>query len=131
MIEALTDEDIKIIDKQYRLVPNPEEPDNIEAQVCIEILVGSFKGCILKYGKFKLNDDLEQSLTAHFEYDIIYVPEELKEASFKDEEGEQFEDMVGDILIALLWKNYHLRQEQQIKSEHDSNRKTDIISINT
>ena len=50
---------------------------------------------------------------------------------FKDEEGEQFEDMVGDILIALLWKNYHLRQEQQIKSEHDSNRKTDTISINT
>jgi hypothetical protein len=131
MSENLTDEDIDRIDKKYRLVPNLEEPDNVNAQVCIEILVGSFKGCILQYGKFKLNDDQEQSLTANFEYDIIYVPDELKDASFTDEEGEQFEDMVGDILIALLWKNYHLRQEQQTKSEYDSNRKSNTISINT
>ena len=102
MSGEFNEEDISRIKQTYRLVPDPED---LKA-ICIEILEGPFENVILQFGKVQMKavaDDSDE-LTAQYEYDIKYVPENIRDEQFTDKEGEDFENMIGDILMAMFYE---------------------------
>ena len=84
-----------MIDEVYRIVPNPKDIENPDAQMCIQILKGPFANSIIQYGRFKVKDvenaEDPNEVMAEFEYDIVGIPEEIKGVEFTDEQGEEFE----------------------------------------
>ena len=114
------------IESFYTLCPHPEKPDD-EKEVCLKIVEGPFKDCIIQYGKVKVkaDEDNNDELKAEYEYDIIFVPEEIKDKEFTDEEGEEFEQKVGEIMIYLLQKS----AEEKLKQNDTKDRDPDIITF--
>ena len=45
-----------------------------------------------------------------FEYDILEIPEEIRDKKYTDTEGKEFEEMIGDILIEVI-------QEKMVEAE--------------
>ena len=138
MGNELTEEDYFRIDTYYRLVPHPEHPDDVTQQ-CIEMTTGPFKGVIYKYGKFQVAPpDAEDESTAKYEYDIIMVPPELEGVEHTDEEGEEFEFMIGEILIKLLWDRYKDTEKAElsnpitfVEDDESEDRTPDIITLDS
>ena len=113
MSNELTKEDYDRIDSYYRMVLHPKHPEDVTQQ-CIEMMTGPFKCVVYKYGKFQVSPpDTEDESTAKYEYDIIMVPPELEGVEHTDEEGEEFEFMIGEILVKMLWD----RHQETLKSE--------------
>lgn len=122
-----------MIDEVYRIVPNPKDIENPDAQMCIQILKGPFANSIIQYGRFKVKD-VENAkdpneVMAEFEYDIVGIPEEIKGVEFTDEQGEEFESMVGDILIDLLQKKVE-DEELEEANNNAQDRETDTVTLN-
>ena len=112
-MNELNQEDYDRIDGYYALVPHPEHPEDV-SQMCVELKTGPFSGTVIKYGKFQVAPpDTEDESTAKYEYDIIMVPPELEGVEHTDEEGEEFEFMIGEILVKMLWD----RHQETLKSE--------------
>jgi hypothetical protein len=86
---------------KYDLVP---DLDGTEDAWCIRLKQEPFAGVIYKYGKVKLqiNEEKEDHLTAKFVYDILVVPDELRERTFEDEVQWEFEKLIGDILMDIV-----------------------------
>ena len=123
MGNELTQKDYNRIESYYRLVPHPENPEDVSQQ-CIEMMTGPFKGVIYKYGKFQVAPpDTEDESTAKYEYDIIMVPPELEGVDHTDEEGEEFEFMLGQIYIYIL--NEELEKQKE-ESEDGTTRRYDF-----
>lgn len=122
------------LENKYMLVPHPFDP--VEGKTCIKIIEGPFSDIIYKYGRFKIdNVENEVDVTATYEYDIILVPDELKDKQFTDEEGEQLEFLIGEILMKLLAENYeeisaNLNDNSDGVSINE-NRTTDYFTVNT
>ena len=138
MGNELTQEDYNRIESYYRLVPHPENPEDVSQQ-CIEMMTGPFKGVIYKYGKFQVAPpDTEDESTAKYEYDIIMVPPELEGVEHTDEEGEEFEFMIGEILIKLLWDRYKDTEKAElsnpitfVEDDESTDRTPNTISFDT
>mgnify|MGYP006978420429 CR=1 FL=1 len=60
-----------------------------------------FKDVIYKYNRFGVNEDPNDdgTLTYKFEYDILEIPEDIVNKKYADEEGKEFESLIGDILL--------------------------------
>jgi len=50
-----------------------------------------------------LNED--GSLNCDYEYDFMMVPGDIGERGITDEQGEEFEQRIGEAIIELLWKS--------------------------
>ena len=99
--------------KWYQIVPNPQN-DNDEQQA-FRITEGKFQDVIYKYNKFGVNDkpNDDGTLTYKFEYDILEIPEEIVNKQYADEEGKEFETLIGDILIEVISENIELDTNEQ------------------
>ena len=103
------------------------------------MMTGPFKGVIYKYGKFQVAPpDAEDESTAKYEYDIIMVPPELEGVEHTDEEGEEFEFMIGEILIKLLWDRYKDTEKAElsnpitfVEDDESEDRTPDIITLDS
>ena len=93
----MTKDDLK---KMYEYIKIPE----VEDQFAFRISEGKFKVVVYKYNKFGVNPDPnpDDTLTYKFEYDILEIPEEIVNKKYADEEGKEFETLIGDILIEIL-----------------------------
>ena len=119
MSGEFSDEDLERIKNTYRLVPNPEDPEN-EDSTCIEIKDGPFDKCVLQFGKIQMqNKEGTDDVTPQYEYDIKYVPENISTTEFTDEEGEEFENMIGDILMALIYEQHKIIEEKKNAKNRD------------
>ena len=107
--------------KWYQIVPNPQN-DSDDQQV-FQITEGKFKDVIYKYNKFGVNENANDdgTLTYKFEYDIIEIPEEIVNKQYADEEGKEFETLIGDILIEVIQENI-----EGTESEDGKNRRYDF-----
>jgi len=124
MKNTFNDEDFDKISKNYRLVPNPTNMEDAN-DICVEIRKGDFEGTIIKFGKLNLQATKDEELTANYEYDILYVPEDKKDIQYTDEQGEEFESMIGDILMSFVYKQF------KDKEEHGQDRESDNITFST
>ena len=72
-------------------------------------------------------DDSDE-LTAQYEYDIKYVPENIRDEQFTDKEGEDFENMIGDILMAMF---YEKAKELEKDKKNAKNRDPNTLTFTT
>ena len=104
----------KNLKQMYEYIKVPE----VEDQFAFRISEGKFKDVIYKYNKFgvdeKPNDD--GTLTYKFEYDILEIPEEIVNKQYADEEGREFETLIGDILIEVLQENIEVNESEDGKT---------------
>ncbi len=111
----LTPEQIK---NYHRIIPDPEDQD----RCCIFIELGPFAGITVAFGRFQMADkDNDDGTTkARYEYEMIGIPPDFKDKEFTDEEGEEFEYMLGQIYINIL--NEELEKQKE-ESEDGTTRK--------
>lgn len=103
----------KTMKEWYKLVKNPQNEDDDQYAFCIT--KGKFEDVIYKYNRFGLIEPeaTEEELKYRFEYDILEIPEEIREKKYADEEGKEFETLIGDILIEVISENIELDTNEQ------------------
>ena len=103
----MTPEQIK---KYYNRVPDPDEKERL----CVRIERGPFAGIDVAYGRFQMADKDNDDGTSkvRFEYDIVTIPPEFKNKEFSDEEGDEFESLLGKIYIHVLNKELEKQKEE-------------------
>ena len=71
-------------------------------QTCIGIKGGKFAGVIYKYGSVSLGEETEDgNMPIKFEFDIVD-----NNAIPKEEFGEDFMNLIGDILVDIIEEQY-------------------------
>ena len=98
------------ITKYYNRVPDPDEKERL----CVRIERGPFAGIDVAYGRFQMADKDNDDGTSkvRFEYDIVTIPPEFKNKEFSDEEGDEFESLLGKIYIHVLNKELEKQKEE-------------------
>ena len=114
----MTPEQIK---NYHSVLPDPDEKD----RYCIRIEKGPFAGLVVAYGRFQMAEEEHEDGTTgvRFEYDFIDIPPEMVGVDFEDEEGEELEQILGQIYIHFLNMELEHRKEE---SEDGKTRKYDF-----
>ena len=114
----MTSEQIK---KYHSVLPDPDEKD----RYCIRIEKGPFAGLGVAYGRFQMAEKEQEDGTTgvRFEYDFIDIPPEMVGVDFEDEEGEELEQILGQIYIHFLNMELEHRKEE---SEDGKTRRYDF-----
>ena len=105
----MTPEQIK---NYHSVLPDPDEKD----RYCIRIEKGPFAGLVVAYGRFQMAEEEHEDGTTgvRFEYDFIDIPPEMVGVDFEDEEGEELEQILGQIYIHFLnMELEHLKEESE------------------
>ena len=114
----MTPEQIK---NYHSVLPDPDEKD----RYCIRIERGPFAGLVVAYGRFQMAEKEHEDGTTgvRFEYDFIDIPPEMVGVDFEDEEGEELEQILGQIYIHFLNMELEHRKEE---SEDGKTRRYDF-----
>ena len=114
----MTPEQIK---NYHSVLPDPDDKD----RYCIRIEKGPFAGLVVAYGRFQMAEEEHEDGTTgvRFEYDFIDIPPEMVGVDFEDEEGEELEQILGQIYIHFLNMELEHRKEE---SEDGKTRKYDF-----
>ena len=114
----MTPEQIK---NYHSVLPDPDEKD----RYCIRIEKGPFAGLGVAYGRFQMAEEEHEDGTTgvRFEYDFIDIPPEMVGVDFEDEEGEELEQILGQIYIHFLNMELEHRKEE---SEDGKTRRYDF-----
>ena len=114
----MTPEQIK---NYHSVLPDPDEKD----RYCIRIEKGPFAGLVVAYGRFQMAEEEHEDGTTgvRFEYDFIDIPPEMVGVDFEDEEGEELEQILGQIYIHFLNEELEHRKEE---SEDGKTRRYDF-----
>ena len=109
------------IKKYHSVLPDPDEKD----RYCIRIEKGPFAGLVVAYGRFQMAEEEHEDGTTgvRFEYDFIDIPPEMVGVDFEDEEGEELEQILGQIYIHFLNMELEHRKEE---SEDGKTRRYDF-----
>ena len=108
--------DTKNLKNMYDIVANPQNED--DEQQAFRISQGKFKDVVYKYNRFGVNPDPnpDDTLTYKFEYDILEIPEDIVNKKYADEEGKEFETLIGDILIEVIQENIEVNESEDGKT---------------
>ena len=114
----MTPEQIK---NYHSVLPDPDEKD----RYCIRIEKGPFAGLGVAYGRFQMAEEEHEDGTTgvRFEYDFIDIPPDMVGVDFEDEEGEELEQILGQIYIHFLNMELEHRKEE---SEDGKTRRYDF-----
>ena len=109
----MTPEQIK---NYHSVLSDPDEKD----RYCIRIEKGPFAGLGVAFGRFQMAEKEQEDGTTgvRFEYDFIDIPPDMVGVDFKDEEGEELEQILGQIYI------HFLNMELEHRIEESEDRKT-------
>ena len=96
----------------YSLVP---DPDNTDADYwCIRLDQGEFAGLVYKYGDVGIAKEMntDGTLPVNFEYDILFIPEDLRKKEFVDEKKQEFENFIGSIMMQMVQEDLDSKGER-------------------
>jgi hypothetical protein len=116
-----TESDENEIEEYYEFTRYPKGSDT----GAIRITRGPFLGLIYKYLEYKFSkiDEETGKPTVQFEFDILDVPDEMKDVEFPDEMKESFHQLLGTILIDIVTKD----AAKSVRVDYDdTNREGDI-----
>ena len=107
--------------KYHSVFPDPEEKDRL----CIRIEHGLFSGLGIAFGGIQLAEEENPDGTTRvkFEYDMVDIPPEMVGVDYEDEEGEELEQILGQIYIHFLNMELEHRKEE---SEDGKTRRYDF-----
>lgn len=83
---------------KHSLIPTIEEADGTKTAL-FRLDEGKYEGTTFRYGACAFNDEDEDNVKLTFEFDVIDSPQGEPRAI---EETEEFQKIVGDLLIAIL-----------------------------
>jgi len=98
-------------------------------QYAFKLTEGKFKDVIYKYNRFGIvePEEGEDELKYRFEYDILEIPEEIREKKYTDEEGKEFEELIGDILIQVVEENIEYEEEDDGKTRRYNFKESNLL----
>ena len=98
----------------YKLVPDPD--DNEEG--AIEIISGPFTGLVYKYGdfRFKKAESEDEQPTVEYHFEVIHIPEEIRDVEYPDVMKESFDKLLVDILLDIVQENI----AKEVRVDYDS-----------
>ena len=108
------------IEDFYKFSPDPKNKGS--ESWCVELIKGPFEGLLYRYGKYKLNKD---DLKLVFDYEVLYIPEEIIGIDFSDDMKSSFDKLLTEILLDLLDKNVQ-QIDKKVVQDDDENRKNNI-----
>ena len=96
----------------YSLVPDPYDAD--ADYWCMKLEKGEFAGLVYKYGEIGISkkENKDGTLPVNFEYDIVFVPEELGKKEFVNEKKQEFENLLGNIMMEMIQEDLDSKQER-------------------
>ena len=96
----------------YSLVPDPYDTDT--DYWCMKLEKGEFAGIVYKYGDIGISQKVNEdgTLPVNFEYDILFVPEELRKKEFINEKKQEFENLLGDIMMEMIQEDLDSKTER-------------------
>lgn len=75
--------------------------DDIKADtVPVEMLVGPYKGTVVRYTKVAIIENEQETATLKFEYDLLNIPEGTSEVSLRNDV--KFNEHAGLVLNSLI-----------------------------
>jgi len=115
----------KIDIKEHYIFSPSAEGDEMHIELIGET---QFKGTIFKFGKVGVavkeeykemvpEDAPADALTLKYEYDILTVPSDMVGKDIPDDEFEDFERLLGDILVDIMEKDF---KDKQGENETDT-----------
>jgi hypothetical protein len=96
------------MDQEYKLVENENFPEHTG----IQLINGQFKGIVYIYGNVRFSKDKPPILK--FDYEVMINPEKHK---YKG--SEEFDDIIGDILVGLIDEKYNDRENDTNESNNE------------
>ena len=91
------------IQDYYKLVPDPKDP----SEGAVEIALGPFTGLVYKYGDFRFVKAVSEDAqpTIEYQFEVIDIPEEIRDVEYPDEMKQSFDKLLVDILIDMVQKD--------------------------
>ena len=102
------------IQDYYKLVPDPDNSD----EGAIEITMGPFTGMVYKYGDFRFMkpSSEDDQPTVEYQFEVIDIPEEIRDVEYPDEMKESFDKLLVDILLDIVQENI----AKEVRVDYDS-----------
>ena len=102
------------ISDYYRVVQDPG--DDVEG--AIEITSGPFSGMIYKYGdfRFKKPESEDEQPTVEYHFEVIHIPEEIRDVEYPSEMKESFDQLMVGILMDMVQKD----AQREVRVDYDS-----------
>ncbi len=110
------------IEEYYELTRYPDEDSETGA---IRITRGPFFGLIYKYLEYKFTqvDEETGSPSVEFGFDVLDIPDEMKDVEFPDEMEQSFHQLLCDILVDIVTRD----TAKSVRVDYDdTNREGDI-----
>jgi hypothetical protein len=92
------------ISDYYRIIFDPNDPK--KWCVTLQKPCDPFHEIIYSYGEFSVESIEQNNPKLKYQIDIIYVPDRLKNLTFPDDKQIEMENLIFDILLDILEKNY-------------------------
>jgi hypothetical protein len=106
------DKDYQELRSCYEMVPHRDDP---ATRWMIRIIKGPYEGLVYSYGKFRLKENTEEDrLHCEYQYEILEVPDQLKEHPLDEDEKKVFESYIGMIVCQVL-QDYWASEEKVLK----------------
>jgi len=104
----------KTIKDYYRLIYNPKDG----SEGAVEIIDGPFSGLKYKYGDFRFSkpETDEDTPKAEYEFEVLHIPEEIRDVDYPSEMKESFDQLLLGILIDLVQEE----ASKNMRVEHDN-----------
>ena len=96
---------------------------------CVEVKKGPLTGFMYRYTMYQLGDKVENKVyrardvyKLYFNFEVLYVPEEIIGVDFSGDMKESFHDLLSEILVDLIKEN----KEKGFSYESDGDEGGDI-----
>ena len=84
----------------YHLIPDPDGDD----EGVVQIRLGPFTGLVYKYGdfRFKKPESEDEQPQIEYQFEVIDIPEEIRDVQYPDDMKESFDQLLVNILMDLV-----------------------------
>tara|TARA_R110000822_G_scaffold52235_8_gene135345 strand:+ start:3278 stop:3688 length:411 start_codon:yes stop_codon:yes gene_type:complete len=96
----------------YRMVPNPEDV----SEGAVELIVGPFAGLVYKYGDFRFEkpEELDQKMKVEYQFEVLHIPEEIRDVDYPDAMKESFDQLLLNILVHMV----QAEADKEVRNNH-------------
>jgi hypothetical protein len=90
------------IEEYYEFIIDPLRGDELYG--AIEIIKGDFGGLVYNYKEYNFTkiDEETGAPTVKFSFDVLSVPDDMLGKQYPDEKKQEFDQLLGDILIDIV-----------------------------
>ena len=98
----------------YHLIADPED----DSEGAVQIRLGPFTGLVYKYGdfRFKKPESEDEQPQIEYQFEVIDIPEEIRDVQYPDDMKESFDQLLVNILMDLVQDQV----AEEVRVDYDS-----------